>query len=60
MENVILGIGSRVKHPEYGVGVIINFKSDVYVITFVDIGTKNIKIDYSLDVLDLLSLQTIW
>lgn len=54
MANVILGIGSRVKHPEYGVGVVINFKSDVYVITFVEIGTKNIKIDYSFEVLEVV------
>ena len=45
MANVILGISSRVKHPEYGFGVVINFKLDVYAITFVQIGTKNIKID---------------
>jgi hypothetical protein len=57
MANVILGIGSRVKHPEYG--VVTNFKSDVY-ITFLEIGTKNIKIDYQLDVLDLLNLRMIW
>lgn len=54
MANVILGIGSRVKHPEYGVGVVINFKSDVYVITFVEIGTKNIKIDYPFEVLEVV------
>lgn len=54
MANVILGIGSRVKHPEYGVGVVINFKSDVYVITFVEIGTKNIKIDYPFEVLEIV------
>ena len=52
MANIILGIGSRVRHPEYGVGVVINFKSDVYVITFVEIGTKNIKIDYPFEVLE--------
>lgn len=52
MANIILGIGSRIKHPEYGVGVVINFKSDIYVITFVEIGTKNIKIDYSFEVLE--------
>lgn len=51
MANVILGISSRVKHPEYGFGVVINFKLDVYAITFVQIGTKNIKIDYPFEVL---------
>ena len=52
MVNIILGIGSRVKHPEYGIGVVINFKSDIYVITLVEIGTKNIKIDYPFKVLE--------
>ena len=54
MTDVILGIGSRVKHPEYGVGVVINFKSDVYIITFVEIGTKNIKINYPFEVLEVV------
>ena len=40
------------KYTEYGIGVIINFKSGVYVITFVEIGTKNIKIDYPFEVLE--------
>jgi hypothetical protein len=53
MANVILGIGSRVRHSEYGVGVVINFKSDVYVITFVEIGTKNIKVDYPFEILEV-------
>jgi hypothetical protein len=54
MANVILGIGSRIKHPEYGVGVVINFKSDVYIITFIEVGTKNIKIDYQFEVLEVV------
>ncbi|MFN3851128.1 MAG: hypothetical protein ACK4NY_16960 [Spirosomataceae bacterium] len=52
MANVILGIGSRVKHPEYGLGVVTNFKSEFYYITFVDFGTKNIKTDYPLEIIE--------
>lgn len=51
---MILGIGSRVKHPEYGIGVVINLKSDVYIVTFVELGTKNIKIDYPFEVLEVV------
>jgi hypothetical protein len=52
MANLILGIGSRVKHAEYGLGVVTNYKSDVYHITFVDYGTKNIKVEYPLEVIE--------
>ncbi len=52
MSNLILGIGSRVKHSDYGLGVVTNFKSDVYHITFVDFGTKNIKVGFPLDVIE--------
>jgi len=42
MENITLGIGSRVKHPEYGAGVVIQTYADSYEITFMDFGTKQI------------------
>lgn len=50
IENV--GIGSRVQHDKYGKGVVINVRSDVYVITFIDSGYKEIPTSESLDVLD--------
>ena len=37
-----LGIGSRVKHPTYGDGVIVNVKSTHYQITFILEGRKDI------------------
>ncbi|MDP4266592.1 MAG: hypothetical protein Q8880_04080 [Bacteroidota bacterium] len=46
MEENLLGIGSRVKHPEFGVGVVIQVKSNSYVITFIEAGTKEILISY--------------
>jgi hypothetical protein len=52
MSNLILGIGSRVKHADYGSGVVTNFKSDVYHITFVEFGTKNIKVGFPLEVIE--------
>lgn len=48
----ILGIGSRIKHPEYGLGVVIQVKSEVYHITFVDFGTKNIKTDFAFEIIE--------
>ena len=41
MANLILGIGSRVRHPEYGVGVVINFKSDIYSSKFPNVDIRH-------------------
>jgi hypothetical protein len=37
-----LGIGSRVRHPQFGDGVVINVKSNVYVIVFSSEGKKEL------------------
>ncbi|MFC2100430.1 hypothetical protein ACFLRZ_01230 [Bacteroidota bacterium] len=42
MENQILGIGSRVKHPQFGKGVVIQVSSESYEVTFIEYGTKRI------------------
>ncbi len=42
MEEFILGIGSRVEHPEFGKGVIIQVYNDSYEITFMDYGVKSL------------------
>ncbi|MCX6273240.1 MAG: hypothetical protein NTU44_18885 [Bacteroidetes bacterium] len=42
-----LGIGSRVKHPEFGPGVVIQVRSDAYEITFIDHGAKVIMKTYN-------------
>ena len=63
----ILGIGSRVKHPQMGKGVVVQVRSDAYEIGFIEYGVKLIKRDYEgLDVIeavetpeDLLSLEDI-
>lgn len=55
MENVVLGIGSRVRHKEYGPGVVIQVKSNSYLITFLDFGNREILRDYQgLEVIDLM------
>jgi len=40
--NSNLGIGSRVRHPEHGDGVIIQVKPETYSVTFITIGTREI------------------
>ena len=48
-----LGIGSRVTHPGYGDGVVINVKSQTMLITFMNHGTKEIPLSYDgLKILD--------
>jgi hypothetical protein len=55
MENQELGIGSRVKHPDFGIGVIIQFTSDTYEIVFVEHGWRKIlKTFAGLEVIDVM------
>lgn len=41
-----LGIGSRVQHPQFGKGVIIQVRSDAWEITFIENGTRIIQKDF--------------
>ncbi len=53
MSETILGVGSRVKHPQMGKGVIVQLRSDAYEIGFIDFGVRQIKRDYEgLEVLE--------
>lgn len=48
-----LGIGSRVRHAQYGEGVVVNVKSASYVITFMQYGRKEVSREQSsLDVIE--------
>jgi hypothetical protein len=51
MQN-ILGIGSRIRHADFGDGVIVNVKSSGYNITFMQFGMKIIKLDYPLEIIE--------
>ncbi|MDR1226531.1 MAG: hypothetical protein LBK47_06485 [Prevotellaceae bacterium] len=42
-----LGIGSRVEHPQFGRGVVVQVRSDAYEITFWEGGTKLIGRDFA-------------
>ncbi len=47
MEELYLGIGSRINHPEFGDGVVIQVRPETYEITFMEHGTKQIKRSFS-------------
>jgi len=47
MDENVLGVGSRVKHPQFGKGVVVQLRSDVYEISFIDIGIRQLKRDYA-------------
>ncbi len=46
MENEIVGIGSRVQHPQFGKGIVVQVRSDSYEIGFVEQGVRIIMKDY--------------
>ncbi|WP_428658124.1 hypothetical protein [Runella sp.] len=56
--NSLLGIGSRVRHAEFGEGVVINVKSNGYTITFLQHGAKVIKINEPLEIIEAIELDT--
>lgn len=48
----ILGISSRIKHPEYGLGVVTNVTSKHYWVTFIENGLETIDIDSDFEIID--------
>lgn len=49
---MILGIGSRIKHPTYGMGVVTNVTSKMYWVTFMDNGLETIAIDDEFEIIE--------
>jgi hypothetical protein len=47
MENSVLGVGSRVKHPAYGDGVVIGIDVAAYKVCFIQFGIKHVGKEYS-------------
>jgi len=41
-----LGVGSRIQHPQFGKGVIVQVRTDAWEITFIESGTKIIQKDF--------------
>lgn len=48
----LLGIGSRIKHQEYGVGVVTNVASKYYWVTFVENGLETINLTDDFEVIE--------
>ncbi|MBT8237208.1 MAG: hypothetical protein KJN65_01060 [Croceitalea sp.] len=48
----LLGIGSRIDHPEYGKGVVTNVSSKHYWVTFLENGLETIDIDSEIEVIE--------
>lgn len=48
----LLGIGSRIKHPEFGLGVVTNVNSKHYWVTFIENGLETIEIDGEFEVIE--------
>lgn len=49
---MILGIGSRIKHPTYGSGVVTNVTSKMYWVTFIENGLETIDVDDDFEVIE--------
>ncbi|MFT3793249.1 hypothetical protein [Flavobacterium sp.] len=48
----ILGIGSRIAHPEYGKGVVTNVSSKDYWVTFIENGLETIPLNDTFEVIE--------
>ncbi|UZO79531.1 hypothetical protein NBT05_11225 [Aquimarina sp. ERC-38] len=49
---MILGIGSRIKHPTHGLGVVTNVTSKMYWVTFIEKGLETIGVDEDFEVIE--------
>ncbi|WP_338358001.1 hypothetical protein [Yeosuana marina] len=48
----LLGIGSRINHPDYGKGVVTNVTSQHYWVTFIENGLETIDLDSEFEVIE--------
>lgn len=48
----LLGIGSRINHPEFGKGVVTNVSTSQYWVTFLEKGLETIEIDTEFEVIE--------
>ena len=53
----ILGIGSRINHPDLGFGVVTNVDSKQYWVTFQEKGLETITIDSDFEILDAIDQE---
>jgi hypothetical protein len=48
----LLGIGSRIKHPSYGVGVVVRLHKRIYDVCFIEGGIKSVSKDFAVEVIE--------
>ena len=48
----LLGIGSRIKHPSFGVGVVVRLHKRIYDVCFIEVGIKPVSKDFAVEVID--------
>jgi len=48
----LLGIGSRIKHPSYGIGVVIHLHNNKYDVCFIDEGIKPVSKNFEMEVIE--------
>lgn len=53
----ILGIGSRIKHSDYGIGVVTNVSSKFYWVTFVERGLETIEVDSDFEIIEAIDQE---
>lgn len=53
----ILGIGSRIKHSDYGIGVVTNVSSKFYWVTFVERGLATIEVDSDFEIIEAIDQE---
>jgi len=47
-----LGVGSRIKHPSFGLGVVIQLHKKIYNVCFIDGGIKPVSKDFGVEVIE--------
>ncbi len=53
----LLGLGSRIKHPSFGVGVVIRLHKRIYDVCFIEGGIKPVAKDFSVEVIDRVEAE---
>lgn len=48
----LLGVGSRIKHASFGVGVVIRLHKRIYEVCFIDSGIKPVSKDFAVEVIE--------
>ena len=58
MEQIFLGIGSRIKHEEFGIGVVTKISASFYQITFMQYGNIDIPLGEVGEIIEALPNKT--